>query len=114
MKWETLINNILDLKEEYPNELKYLYITQDNQYINKYVIWFSKKNEIDNFNNWDIIETMTIIDNNWNYEHNMRYIIYFKTKEKWDIINVYYNNVLNKIETTNKWFIIDFINTLMV
>jgi len=95
MYWSELINEILDLKDAYPEELYNLYVEQDETYINKYEVGFNNIDNIDEYKDWDIYETMTVIDNNIKYDYNTKIIVYIKLKDNWLPLDVYYNKVIN-------------------
>ena len=112
MSWEKLVNEIRLLKEQYPENLATLYIIQDEQYVNKYMVWVSKVNELNSLDENDICETMTIIDVNSEYDYHTKYLIYMKTKLDNQVSSFYYNNVLNWLKSTDNWFVIDFVSSI--
>jgi len=116
MKWDILINKILDLKNQYPNELENLFIEKDEQYPTKYKIFYDISNKIEDIKeNWIYNKTI-FIDINDEYSYKDRIVLYFKIKENWEFSDFFYNNIIKwkNIDCNEEDFIISLIEMLII
>ena len=115
MNWKELLDDIVDLQKMYPEHLADLYIEDDTQYINKYMVWFDKSKYIDNYKIWDIVKTWVMVDIKEEYNHNSRVIIYLQEKESnWELSKIFLTKIHKKIDISENWFAIDFINLFLL
>jgi len=116
MKWDKIINKLIEIKNQYPEDLKNFFIEKDEWYPTKYKIFYDISNQIDNIKeNWIYNKTI-FIDINEDYSYKNRIVLYFKIKESWELSDFFYNNVVKwkNIECNEEDYIFYLIELLVI
>lgn len=113
MKWADLINEIYILQEEFPEELANLFIVQDENYVNKYAIWLTQIDYLDEIDEWEPYEAMTFIDNELDYDYNSNYLVYLKLKNWEGPVDIYNNHLAKGFSPTENGFVQDFLFSII-